>query len=62
MELRLIALISLCVPLCAGEAASLRIAGSTTISWSGEKRIALATPDIELSELTAGGTPAPSGR
>jgi hypothetical protein len=59
MELRVIALIMLCVPLCACDAASPRIADSTTISWSGEKRVVLATPDIELSELTAGGVNAP---
>jgi hypothetical protein len=59
MELRVIALILLCVPLCACDAASPRLADSTTISWSGEKRVVLATPDIELSELTAGGVDAP---
>jgi len=59
MELRVIALILLCVPLCACDAASPRLADSTTISWSGEKRVVLATPDIELSELTAGGVNAP---
>jgi hypothetical protein len=59
MELRVIALILLCVPLCACDAASPRLAESTTISWSGEKRVVLATPDIELSELTAGGVDAP---
>jgi len=59
MELRVIALILLCVPLCACDAASPRLAESTTISWSAEKRVVLATPDIELSELTAGGVDAP---
>ncbi len=59
MKLRVIALFLLCVPLCACDAASPRIAVSTTISWSGEKRVVLATPDIELSELTAGGVNAP---
>jgi hypothetical protein len=59
MELRVITLLLLCVPLCACDAASPRLADSATISWSGEKRIVLATPDIELSELTAGGVNAP---
>ena len=59
MRLRVIALCLLCIPLCACDAASPRLADSTTISWSGDKRIVLATPDIELSELTAGGVDAP---
>jgi len=59
MELRVITLFLLCVPLCACDAASPRLADGATISWSGEKRIVLATPDIELSELTAGGVNAP---
>jgi hypothetical protein len=59
MELRVITLLLLCVPLCACDAASPRLADSATISWSGEKRVVLATPDIELSELTAGGVNAP---
>src|SRR5215469_7435203 len=59
MELRVITLLLLCVPLCACDAASPRLADGATISWSGEKRIVLATPDIELSELTAGGVNAP---
>ena len=59
MKLRLIALCLLCAPLYACDAASPRLADSATISWSGEKRVVLATPDIELSELTAGGVNAP---
>lgn len=59
MKPRFIALFLLCLPLCACDAASPRLAESATVSWSGEKRVVLATPDIELSELTAGGVDAP---
>src|SRR5579859_4310955 len=59
MKPRFIALFLLCFPLCACDAASPRLAESAPISWSGEKRVVLATPDIELSELTAGGVDAP---
>ena len=55
-----IALVVLCAPLCACDAASPRLAPSAPIQWSaGGKRVVLATPDIELSELTAGGANAP---
>jgi len=57
--MRFIALFLLYLPLCACDAASPRLADSTTISWSGDRRVVLATPDIELSELTAGGVNAP---
>ncbi len=57
---KLFALLFLCVPLCACDAASPRLATTTAITWSGPaKRILLVTPDIELSELTAGGAKAP---
>lgn len=59
MRLRVVALCLLCAPLYACDAASPRLADSATISWSREKRVVLATPDIELSELTAGGVNAP---
>ena len=59
MKPRCIALFLLCLPLYACDAASPRLADSAAISWSGEKRLVLATPDIELSELTAGGVNAP---
>jgi hypothetical protein len=57
---KVIALAFLCAPLVACDAASPRLAESTTIQWSDQaKRVVLATPDIELSELTAGGANAP---
>jgi hypothetical protein len=57
---RFIALLLLCAPLCACDAASPRLADSVSVSWTdGSKRVVLATPDIELSELTAGGANAP---
>jgi hypothetical protein len=57
---RFIALLLLCAPLCACDAASPRLADSTPVSWTDSgKRVVLATPDIELSELTAGGANAP---
>ena len=59
MKWRVAALFLLCAPLCACDAASPRLADSAPISWNGEKRLVLATPDIELSELTAGGVNAP---
>lgn len=60
MGRRIIALAFLCAPLCACDAASPRLAESAPIAWSGTARtIVLATPDIELSELTAGGAEAP---
>ena len=60
MGRRFIALAFLCAPLCACDAASPRLAESAPIAWSsGGKTIVLATPDIELSELTAGGAEAP---
>ena len=60
MGRRVIALLFVCAPLYACEAASPRLADSAPIAWSGTaKTIVLATPDIELSELTAGGAEAP---
>ena len=60
MGRRIIALLFLCAPLCACDAASPRLADSAPIAWSDAgKRVVLATPDIELSELTAGGANAP---
>ena len=60
MGRRIIALAFLCAPLCACDAASPRLADSAPIAWNGPaKTIVLATPDIELSELTAGGAEAP---
>jgi hypothetical protein len=57
---RVIALLFLCMPLCACDAASPRLADGAPIIWSeAGKRVVLATPDIELSELTAGGAEAP---
>jgi len=57
---KIIALAFLCAPLMACDAASPRLAESTTIQWSSQdKRVVLVTPDIELSELTAGGANAP---
>ena len=57
---RFIALLLLCAPLCACDAASPRLADSAPVSWTdSSKRVVLATPDIELSELTAGGANAP---
>ena len=57
---RFIALLLLCAPLCASDAASPRLADSAPVSWTDSgKRVVLATPDIELSELTAGGANAP---
>lgn len=50
----------LCMPLCACDAASPRLADSAPLIFeAGQKRVVLATPDIELSELTAGGANAP---
>lgn len=58
--IRIVALLFVCAPLYACEAASPRLADSAPIAWSGTaKTIVLATPDIELSELTAGGAEAP---
>ena len=60
MDRRIIALLCLCAPLCACDAASPRLAESAPITWSAAgKAIVLVTPDIELSELTAGGAEAP---
>jgi hypothetical protein len=58
--IRAIALVFLCAPLFACDAASPRLAESAPIQWSDSgRRVVLATPDIELSELTAGGANAP---
>ena len=58
--IKAIALLVLCAPLCACDAASPRLAESAPITWSAAgKAIVLVTPDIELSELTAGGAEAP---
>jgi hypothetical protein len=60
MGRRFFALAFLCAPLCACDAASPRLADSAPIAWNGaSKTIVLVTPDIELSELTAGGAEAP---
>lgn len=57
---KVMALAFLCLPLFACDAASPRLAESTTIQWSAaSKNVLLVTPDIELSELTAGGANAP---
>jgi hypothetical protein len=57
---RFIALLLLCAPLSACDAASPRLADNAPIAWSeAGKRVVLATTDIELSELTAGGANAP---
>ena len=57
---KVMALAFLCLPLVACDAASPRLAESTTIQWSAaSKNVLLVTPDIELSELTAGGANAP---
>ncbi len=57
---KVITLIMLCAPLASCDAASPRLAQSVTVQWTGQdKRVVLATPDIELSELTAGGANAP---
>lgn len=57
---RFIALVFLCAPLWGCDAASPRLAATVPITWSDSaKRVVLVTPDIELSELTAGGAEAP---
>lgn len=57
---KLFALLIVCAPLCACDAASPRLDATATITWNTPvKRVVLATPDIELSELTAGGARAP---
>jgi hypothetical protein len=49
-----------CMPLCACDAASPRLADSAPLVFeAAQKRVVLATPDIELSELTTGGANAP---
>lgn len=56
---KFLALVFLCAPLCGCDAASPRL-DAAPIGWStSAKRVVLATPDIELSELTAGGADAP---
>jgi hypothetical protein len=53
-----IAALALCVALCACTSTSNKVATSAPVNWTGEsgKRVILVDPDVELSELTAGGT------
>lgn len=53
---KILALSVLCAPLCGCDAASPMLAGNAPLSGHS---VILVTPDIELSELTAGGANAP---
>lgn len=52
-----IAPLALCVALCACAQTKNQVATSAPINWTAEagKRVVLVDPDVELSELTAGG-------
>jgi hypothetical protein len=56
---KFLALLVLCAPLCACDAASPTLAEHSDVRWSGSHVVVMVTPDIELSELTAGGANAP---
>jgi hypothetical protein len=51
------ALLALCIVLCACTTTRKEVAESAPINWTAEagKRVVLVDPDVELSELTAGG-------